>query len=206
MLNMIPIPTVKGIGIKEYLSESQIKRIRLSLKKYLQIDFDQLSHLRPLFIASYIQQALLKNELAEESLDHQLWSYAGLHNIHCDGLETSQEQYGYLDRMSLAVEYQKLFKTCTNISKSRKELKKLIQIYQQENIYTLYQKTRRGLADNRKLMIHERNELLASRIDEYHQRAPAFFCFGAAHFAGEVGVLRKLKQRGYTIQAIKHLN
>jgi uncharacterized protein YbaP (TraB family) len=48
----------------------------------------------------------------------------------------------------------------------------------------------------------ERNTVMAGRIAELGQRAPLFAAVGAAHFAGDFGLISLLRMRGFTVEPI----
>ena len=62
--------------------------------------------------------------------------------------------------------------------------------------------TSAGTMDN--VLLTQRNIDWAKQFDPIATKMPTLFAVGAAHLAGEEGVLSLLKQKGYTVRAIKN--
>ncbi len=202
LIKELRMPLVDSKEVQTHLTKSQQARIQSALKKYIKLDWCNVSALRPLFIIALIQRTLLSERVKDKSIDELLWQKAASFEMICSGIETAEEQSRYLDHMPLEDEYHELFKISTHISKSRKKLVDMLSMYEQEQVQTIYRMTRESLGKNRKLMIIQRNQLLAKRIILQHDQNEAFFCFGAGHLSGKYGVLRFLKQRGFEIKAM----
>ena len=56
----------------------------------------------------------------------------------------------------------------------------------------------------RNLMIYDRNKKMVNAIIRMSDEKSSFFAIGAAHFAGNKGILAFLKKEGYKIKQITH--
>jgi uncharacterized protein YbaP (TraB family) len=52
-------------------------------------------------------------------------------------------------------------------------------------------------------LIHDRNRILVERALPLMQRGSTFVAVGAAHMAGDRGMLRLLEQRGFTVTLLR---
>jgi uncharacterized protein len=57
--------------------------------------------------------------------------------------------------------------------------------------------------DYRKLMIYDRNIIMANRMVGLSEENSCFFAIGAAHLPGQKGVMALLKRQGYKIVPVK---
>ncbi len=53
-----------------------------------------------------------------------------------------------------------------------------------------------------KYMLYERNEIMAKRMDSIIQKTPLFTGVGAAHLAGQKGIIELLRRMGYTVRPV----
>ena len=89
------------------------------------------------------------------------------------------------------------------MNKMNRQLKSLIDLYNKEDILTLYKRSIRSLGSIKKTLLTDRNEAMANRIIQIHEENPALITFGAGHLAGQKGVLKLLKSKGYKIIALR---
>jgi uncharacterized protein YbaP (TraB family) len=85
------------------------------------------------------------------------------------------------------------------------ETKKMVQYYIQEDISNLYLNVTDKKVMNEKtksFMLDQRNNNWVSFMPEMMQKESVFFAVGAAHLAGELGVINLLKKAGYTVKPI----
>lgn len=191
----------KGLSLEELLPAKKYHKLRRILQKTLQINIDLLKFNRPLLLSNLIEERLLVSNMPY-SLDEHLWQYAQRIGKQQFGIETLHEQLKILQQISLAHQIQGLISTMRNFSRYRRHLLKMAQWYEQGDIYKLYQGTRRGTHGLRKLLLYDRNVLMANRIARLIQEQTTFCAIGAAHLAGQKGVLRLLKLKGFRLEPL----
>ena len=188
---------------KQYVTDSQERDLAKYLEKCIGISLHQVRALRPMMISALVQKKMMEDDdVHRPSVDEALWNHARSHGIPRYGLETPAEQLSYLDFMPLEHEYRDLVRLVRNISRSKSQINKMIDMYAQEQIRELYAHARKSLGVNRKLMINHRNSLICTRIIEHSRHHEGFYCFGAAHLSGNHGVLRLLKQAGMEVKPL----
>jgi uncharacterized protein YbaP (TraB family) len=64
------------------------------------------------------------------------------------------------------------------------------------------QKLMNGNANYQRYMLHERNKIMARNMDSIMKQKTLFTGIGAAHLAGEQGVIELLRSRGYTLTPV----
>jgi uncharacterized protein len=144
--------------------------------------------------------------LSEEmplSLDETLWQYARQQDKIVLGVETYAEQIAIM--LSIPIEYQvkNLMGIVKNTKAYRREIKRMTKQYKEANIQQLYRSVKKSSKGLRKLLVYNRNVIMAKRISKMAKEQTICVAIGAGHLAGAKGVLRLLKQEGFTISPVK---
>jgi len=85
------------------------------------------------------------------------------------------------------------------------ETKKLVEDYKQENLEGLYEKSTAEKVMNvkaKKYILDERNRKWVEILPEMMKKEGVFVAVGAAHLAGEDGVINLLKKAGYRVKPV----
>lgn len=173
------------------------------IRRKLNFNLAALRFNHPLHVMSHISQELVSADMGLP-IDFLLQNEAIRLGMHTDGLETLDEQYEILLNLPEKQSILQLKKFLKNISSSARQLSRLEALYAQGNIQKMYKLTRRGLGSHRKIHINFRNDRLSERVMNYlsSNQESHFICCGAAHFAGEFGMLRQLKKKGVKVKAV----
>jgi uncharacterized protein YbaP (TraB family) len=190
-----------GNRLRDYLSDKQYEKLQRMLLKAFQVNLDHVQHILPLFTINLITQQILQQN-QQVSLDEHLWQYALERGKEGVGVEKLSEQTKILQLIPIDAQISMLRKAGKNVSAFRQQLLHTAEIYQNGDITKLYQITKKSTGKLRKLLLYRRNEIMATRIHEWHQQHSVCAAIGAAHLAGAKGVLRYLKQRGFRMQPI----
>ncbi|MFN7119802.1 MAG: TraB/GumN family protein [Saprospiraceae bacterium] len=191
----------EDLSLDQLIPAKKYDKLRRVLKKTLHLNIDLLKYNRPLLLSNLIEERLLASNMPE-SLDEHLWQYAYRLGKHRFGIETLQEQLKILQLIPIQHQIQSLLSTVRHFSRYRHHLLKMAQWYEQGDIYKLYQSTRRGTHSLRGLLLYDRNVLMANRIAQLIQQQATFCSIGAAHLAGQRGVLRLLKLQGFHLRPL----
>ena len=158
-----------------------------------------------MFINNLIGERLLSKDQDEE-LDSFLWTFAKNKNKTLLGIDTWQEQLATLQKLTLEYQIKGLMDIGKNAKKYRRTLQKSIADYVAGDFQKLFQGAKKGAGDKRKILLYQRNEIMATRIAAISQEQRIFAAIGAGHLGGGKGVLRLLKKRGFTIKPIFYLS
>lgn len=88
---------------------------------------------------------------------------------------------------------------------NEQETAKLVAKYKEENINSLYELAtdqKYTSKETKKIILDDRNSSWVKIMPELMQKESVFFAVGAAHLAGELGVINLLKKAGYTVKPI----
>ncbi len=121
------------------------------------------------------------------------------------GLETIEEQIAVMDTIPLQERIRMLVATTEyDPSEHRKIWRELVDAYQREDIDYLFQ-----LIDNEELpvgvqfkLLTERNRNMADRMVVLAQKGPTFTAVGAGHLAGEEGIIKLLRRKGFNVSPV----
>lgn len=198
-------PTVflmpSGQTLDDFIPPKKIAKLRRILKKVAGIDLAYLKHLQPLVITNLIDEVILSTDMPL-SLDAHLWAFAQKANIKTIGIETYKEQINILKRIPLEYQIEALISIGKNISGHRRNLIRLAEMYEKENLALLYKKARKGGRNLRRILLDDRNIVMANRLIEHFEEHTLLFAVGAGHLAGKNGLLRQLKLRGLKVKPV----
>jgi len=187
--------------LSDYLSEKKINKLEKILLKSLGLPLRSLLRMKPLMIVNLITERMLAS-YQPISMDNDLWKIAETKGKQLEGIETFEEQLRILDNIPIDYQLKNLLSITKNIGQYRKQLLHLVTIYEKGDIQKLYQLSKKGMGSIKKLMLIERNHLMADRFFERTKDTSLFCALGAGHLGGKEGVLRLLKQKGLKVKPI----
>lgn len=189
--NIAKIPD--GHTLRGILGEHKYKRTRKSIKRSFNIDLDQVLTTLPIFIINLLTEKVLVSSNSIP-LDTFLWQYA--ENTHRDlrGVETYAEQLMTLDQIPLNYQVKSLIEIAAQPQKFRKQINKLIEMYVKNDVIGLYKKSKKSLGKQKKLLLYNRNKVMAERINMLIHEQSSFVAVGAAHLSGKHGLITLLKK------------
>jgi len=192
-----------GMTLVTLYGKRKYNRLRKIIKKAYNVNIDGLVDYKPMIVANIIAEKLLtaKHSL---SLDHYLWQRASENEAVLLGLESGIDQIYILNKISLNLQKPMLAATAKNVSRYRRKVFKLSNLYADQEITQLYKSTRKSLGKLRKLLLYTRNNKMADRLLEITQAEPSFTAVGAAHLGGKFGILRLMKKSGYKLKPLSH--
>jgi uncharacterized protein YbaP (TraB family) len=197
MQTLFTIPNHKTLH--HYFSEKKYSKIRKQLKKSFQVDLNHFVNMQPMFTLNQIMVSLI-DAGHPQPLDHQL--YRDALQLHKDilGLETMEEQYNIVNQLDMETQIQQFKKLTSKPEKVRKKMMLLDNLYRKGDIKALYHHGRHSLGAYRKVLLKDRNINMAHRMDLIMENQSLFSAVGVAHLYGKNGMIKLLKQKGYTVK------
>ncbi len=191
-----------GSSLSELLGDRKYQRLKKIIFKSFQIDLDLVNKVLPIFTINMLTEKILTKSKSVP-LDTFLWQYA--ENIRRDlrGVETFQEQLVTLSKIPIKYQVKSLADIGKNPKRFRKQIINLINQYINGDINGLYKKSKKSLGKQRKLLLYDRNILMAERIRLIMKANTAFVAIGAGHLSGQKGVLRLLKKSGIRVKPVQ---
>lgn len=141
-----------------------------------------------------------------ESYELSLKSLAEKHKLELGGLETIKEQLSFFDNMPKEDQAKMVMEAIGDKGKMVDEMNNLQRAYRGQYLDSLeiLMKMDRGmLAHHEEILLTNRNSAWIPKIEEHIDKKSCFIAVGAAHLIGEKGVIQLLKNKGYTVTAVK---
>ncbi len=196
-------------SLKEMLAEAELDKIR-TLADFHVMHIEQALQMKPWLLAVVFSQSKPQTPYAQDNL---LMRGAEDFGKPTQGLETSAEHFGVIDDFSVEDQLMML-RAALGMSEAQKEndFERLIAVYLTEDSDALLaldaDLTGAGLPEAlwqrlRTKLLDERNALMAKRSIELAKQQPIFVAVGAAHLAGDNGLIAEFKKAGFTLKRIK---
>ena len=156
----------------------------------------------PMMLTNLMAERFLSQDMAV-SLDELLWNFAKENDRIILGVETLAEQLEIMQKIPLELQVKSFLDAVKNIKAFRKATLKITEVYQSGDILKLQKMSKKSIGGLRKILLYDRNIIMADRIGKMMEEQSIFIAIGAGHLAGKKGVLRLLKQQGYKLSVQK---
>lgn len=155
-------------------------------------------------------QLFSKDQFGEdpESYEMSLEQIAQKENMTIMGLETIEEQIGFLDNLSPEDQVNMVMETIrgNNDDAALNEALKLVEVYLSQDIDEIYNYISQSGMNSKEFeeeMVTKRNHNWIKPIQKIIRKNKAFIAVGAAHLGGPDGVIELLRKEGYTVTPVK---
>lgn len=208
---MMPTDTT----LQSLFTPEQYETVGKVVKENMMVDIAMLAQLKPAAITQQLALLLYMKHTPgynpQEQLDSYFQQQAQQQGKKVGGLETAQSQINILfNSQTLQRQANLLYCAVKDIDKGIEQSKRLIVAYGKQNLDALLQllEERDGdscdpLPGEMEAMLDNRNIAWAEKMPTIMTEAPTLFVVGAGHLPGDNGVLKLLKQQGYTVEAMK---
>lgn len=193
-----------GQTLDHFFSAKKYAKIARFFYKTTGMPIQHFERAKPMMLTNFVTGSLLNND-QPLSLDQFFWKYAENENRILLGIETVEEQIALMARIPLDYQAAALWSMVKNVSSFRKNLLKLSALYQEGNLAKILKSAKKSAGKLRKMMIYDRNEIMAQRIALLVNEQTLFTAVGAGHLGGKKGILKLLKTAGFTLKSVPNL-
>jgi len=151
--------------------------------------------LPPIALLNFMQVKALSEDAQGTVLDEWIYEQGIKANKETDGLLSPEEHYGLLLKIPLEHQLNMLKKFFKNPGDARRKARRMLELYRGNDMHALYSYTNRHLGEYRSLLLRDRNKKMAVRARELMHQKSCVFVVGAAHLAGEHGLIHLLKSQ-----------
>ncbi len=197
---MLQLP--EGQTLEGLLGAPKFDKLRSFLLRALGIDLRMFQRVLPMMTINAINEQLMSKD-RPLALDEQLWQYAKEQGKSIVGIETYREQLEVLQSISVEMQLQALLWMGRSLSRHRRHLRKMADLYEAGDIYRLHRASKRSASGMRHTLLYRRNAIMAERIGQLIRQRAAVCAVGAGHLAGGKGVLRLLKYKGFRLRPVE---
>lgn len=194
-----------GKTIKDLVNEEDYATISEFVKAQIGMPLDALGNVKPFFLTAMFYPKLLGCPV--QSYEEALMKVAHEQEEEVLGLETVEEQLNVFEEIPYKDQAIDLLRTAKdNLAYDKESFQKLLQLYENEDIEgmdSMIQNDKNLTSSkHRDKMLDNRNKNWISKIEDHSKKQPTFYGVGAAHLAGENGVIKLLRKAGYTVKAV----
>lgn len=214
--DMMDLSSQMGLLTQAFMADGQTIQDLLTEDEYSELKafFDELGlplfffeRLKPMFLTILTSMDGDLNEMKNSttSYEFELMALAEEYGLEILGLETMEYQIGLFDSIPYEKQADMLMESIRTQTGESDQLEKLTRIYVDENIEAMVSTISDDdqLGEYEYLLVQQRNKNWIPIMEEMMASEPTFFAVGAGHLAGKEGVLRLLKDKGYTLKPLK---
>ncbi len=182
------------------IKPTKYEKYRKVILKCYGFDIIHMDAYYPIVIFNKIAESVLNNDRGFP-LDMYLWNKAKELNLATDGIENLKEHVEILGLLDIDTQLKMLKSAVKHTAKFKRSIKKVTHLYADQKIQKLYKATKSSMGSFRHILIYDRNVKMADRIFENREES-CMYAVGAAHLAGNQGILNLLKKKKYKLTAI----
>jgi len=214
VMEVLPSGDLSGIylpqgSLRDLLSADEVYRVLQLADQYAMRD-EMVMRMKPWLLAAVLS---LPEPHSPYAQDVMLMYLAGDYGLQPDGLEAPDEHFGALDDLPLEQQLT-LLRATLKLSMQDKEAgyEAVLQAYLGRDVEQILaadaQITSATIPEPlwqavKARLLDRRNMRMAEAIARKVAQGPVFVAVGAAHLAGEGGLVARLRQAGYTVRPIQ---
>lgn len=195
-----------GAKLSTLLSPEDFKILDEFMKKNLNMSVKLFDSFKPFMISSMLFPKML--DCKSKSVESELMKITKEQNEEIFGLEKAEDQMKVFYEISYQDQADELLKTVKdNLEKDKKEFQEMITIYQNKDIEGMLKmmddSDNKITSENQDVLLNNRNKNWIPIMIKIMKDKPTFFGVGAGHLAGEEGVIKLLRKKGYKVEAVQ---
>lgn len=194
-----------GKKLKDIMNEADYKSFSDYFKKTTNMSTEMLMTAKPF---AYLSMIMMKSTGCPMPKSYEEYfvkqTQAGKKELL--GLETIEDQMSILDKAPTEEQVKWLMEMAKDGDKNNAMFAEMVDLYTKQDLDGLQKymtKFTVGMQSLEKDLLQNRNEKWIPIIEKNSKEKPTFYAVGAAHLVGDKGVLNLLKQKGYTVSAVK---
>lgn len=195
-----------GVTMSSLVSAEDFALLDKFLTEYTGMSAKMMNSLKPFMVSAMLYPKMLGCPM--QSFESELMKVSTAQGEETYGLETVKEQLDVFDAIPYKNQVEELVKTAKdNMVKDTAEFAKMMELYKKQELNKLMEfmeeSENKMFADNNDKLLANRNKNWIPKIESIAKQKPTFFGVGAAHLAGEDGVINLLRNKGYKVEAVK---
>lgn len=193
----------EGKSLNTLLSQEDFALLDSICKAKLGIGAIFMNGMKPFFVTSTLQQLDLRQD-AEDALDLFLLKKARENGKICYGLEEYMDQIKAIDAFSLKDQADMLRQFLHDTAQASQDFEDMLEAYLQFELDSLAEMTQDTALPKKfeKVLVSKRNVTMVKRFVAISGEHTLFCAVGAAHLAGNKGLITLLRKKGYTVEPV----
>lgn len=195
-----------GTKLSTLLNAEDFKTVDEFLKKNLNMSAKLFDSFKPFMITTMLYPKMI--DCPFQSVESVLMKVTEEQNEEVFGLETIEDQMKVFDAISYEIQAEELVKMAKgDLEKDKEEMNKMLKIYQKKDIEGMLKmmddSDNKITSENQDVLLNNRNKNWIPIMIKIMKDKPTFFGVGAGHLAGEEGVIKLLRKKGYKVEAVQ---
>lgn len=195
-----------GTKLSTLLNAEDFKTVDEFLKKNLNMSAKLFDSFKPFMITTMLYPKMI--DCPFQSVESVLMKVTEEQNEEVFGLETIEDQMKVFDAISYEIQAEELVKMAKgDLEKDKEEMNKMLKIYQKKDIEGMLKmmndSDNKITSENQDILLNDRNKNWIPIMVKTMKDKPTFFGVGAGHLAGEEGVIKLLRKKGYKVEAVQ---
>ena len=193
----------EGKSLNTLLSQEDFALLDSICKAKLGIGAIFMNGMKPFFVTSTLQQLDLRQD-AEDALDLFLLKKARENGKICYGLEEYMDQIKAIDAFSLKDQADMLRQFLHDTAQASQDFEDMLEAYLRFELDSLAEMTQDTALPKKfeKVLVSKRNVTMVKRFVAISGEHTLFCAVGAAHLAGNKGLITLLRKKGYTVEPV----
>ncbi|MGB3618183.1 MAG: TraB/GumN family protein [Catalinimonas sp.] len=196
--------TPGGEKMADVLSADDYAFVKAFFADSLGVNLDQVQQMPPMMLTSMVFPKLL--DCTPQAYEMVFMSMARAAEKEIVGVETAADQMDAVASVPYAEQAKMLVEMVRNYEESRAQMRALVTAYHTGNLRPVYQmmmETMPNAEAFEEVFLIQRNRNWIPVIGRMAREEPTFFAVGALHLGGETGVIRLLREAGYTVEVMQ---
>ena len=194
-----------GTKMTDLASKADTDSVDAFLKENLGMGLELMNTIKPVFLSMMLTTKMLDCPI--QSVEQELMKITQEQGETINGLELVDDQIAALDAIPYKEQMDDLVKSAKDdLADDKKEINDLLAIYKTEDIEGLLKLSKESdesaSSKHDKELLETRNISWIPKIGQAAKEKATLFAVGAAHLAGENGVIRLLRKSGFTVEAV----
>ena len=185
------------------LSPQDYKKLDSFFVSKMGMGIELFKSLKPILISTMLLPLTSGEEVT--SYEMELLKKANQKGIPMAGLESVSEQMSFIDQLPYSYQAKELMKVMDGEVKDD-DFTVLIEAYKSQNIDALAEEIKKQTQSSiamESILLNDRNKNWIPKIEQLIQKQSCFIAVGAGHLGGNVGIIKLLRQKGYTLTPVR---
>ncbi len=202
---MVEAMLMKNTSLDKLMSKEDYKILDSIVKAKTGSGVFMFNKMKPFFLSSQLMQMDMSKDM-EAPLDLYFLQKARKAGKPCFGVEKFMDQINAVDAISYEDQVEMLMKGLTDTSENDDSLKlaEMLETYRKFDLEKMFELTSDTTlpAEFSKAFLIDRNKVMVKNFIKISKKQSLFCAVGAAHLAGDTGVLQLLRKKGYTVEPV----
>ncbi len=188
--------------LKNLLETNDYEQLVSFFKDRTGYSIDMLGMIKPFYLLSYTYSPMIGCG-QPISVEKRFAEMAYKQNKSIFGLETLQDQLSVFEKISQKKQADMLLGCIKDFEKMQESFQLMLKEYKDENLNALVKSSVNNYSNHYEhLLLDKRNKRWVKKMPKISKKKSTFFAVGAAHLAGDKGIINMLRKKGYTVTAI----